>query len=323
MLGDCKVNQLSTKLGDYSKSPLSLSGVGLQACNRIIELFPSATKVDFRARFFEKGKDDNLDSNELEDNLVDGSSLTTFQIDVDPKHYQYCEYSFSLSKQLQFFYHSKAKQVILIRVKLRYNVLRSSIITTMRSDKGSLSELYRVSVIPLWDELTTHMADLCQHSERGAILQAIACKAYEIADNSLSPHHLSDVLVYMTYHWTSVQNRMSRKAYEALKETKLEPNHSTHPKRAYIALGSNLGDRFKIIETACKEMTKEGIKVLRTSLLYESQAMYVEEQPPFINGVCEVICFISISTRHRLTRYFDCRLKLHSTRRLFWLGFKK
>ena len=59
--------------------------------------------------------------------------------------------------------------------------------------------------------------------------------------------------------------------------------------RAFIALGSNLGDRVAMIEQACKEMDRTGnIRVLRTSSLWETKAMYVLDQDKFVNGVCEV-----------------------------------
>jgi hypothetical protein len=58
--------------------------------------------------------------------------------------------------------------------------------------------------------------------------------------------------------------------------------------RAFIALGSNLGDRIDAIEHACLEMEREGIKIKRTSSLFETAPMYVVDQEPFINGVCEV-----------------------------------
>lgn len=59
--------------------------------------------------------------------------------------------------------------------------------------------------------------------------------------------------------------------------------------RAYIALGSNLGDRIACIEEACRKMEEGGhIKVLRTSSLWETRAMYVLDQNKFVNGVCEV-----------------------------------
>ncbi|KAK4161905.1 Dihydropteroate synthase-like protein [Cladorrhinum sp. PSN259] len=57
---------------------------------------------------------------------------------------------------------------------------------------------------------------------------------------------------------------------------------------AYIALGSNLGDRIGWIEKACAEMDKRGIMVKRTSSLWETEPMYVLDQDRFVNGACEV-----------------------------------
>ncbi|KAI1281159.1 Dihydropteroate synthase [Xylaria sp. FL0933] len=57
---------------------------------------------------------------------------------------------------------------------------------------------------------------------------------------------------------------------------------------AYIALGSNLGDRVAMIEQACNEMDARGIKVKRTSSLWETDPMYVLDQDKFVNGACEV-----------------------------------
>ncbi|KAI1298904.1 Dihydropteroate synthase [Xylaria venustula] len=57
---------------------------------------------------------------------------------------------------------------------------------------------------------------------------------------------------------------------------------------AYIALGSNLGDRVAMIETACREMNARGIEVKRTSSLWETEPMYVLDQDRFVNGACEV-----------------------------------
>ncbi|KAI1119394.1 Dihydropteroate synthase [Nemania sp. NC0429] len=56
----------------------------------------------------------------------------------------------------------------------------------------------------------------------------------------------------------------------------------------YIALGSNLGDRVAMIEQACREMDVRGIKVKRTSSLWETEPMYVLDQDRFVNGACEV-----------------------------------
>ncbi|KAJ5673742.1 hypothetical protein N7462_009181 [Penicillium macrosclerotiorum] len=58
--------------------------------------------------------------------------------------------------------------------------------------------------------------------------------------------------------------------------------------RAFIALGSNVGDRVEMIEKACQELDRANIKVKRTSSLFETTPMYVLDQATFINGVCEV-----------------------------------
>ena len=56
-----------------------------------------------------------------------------------------------------------------------------------------------------------------------------------------------------------------------------------------------MGDRFAMIERACRLMYEhEGIRVVRTSGLWETRAMYVLEQADFLNGVCEVRYVIPI-----------------------------
>ncbi|KAG5926260.1 hypothetical protein E4U42_003476 [Claviceps africana] len=59
-------------------------------------------------------------------------------------------------------------------------------------------------------------------------------------------------------------------------------------KKAYIALGSNVGDRVAEIERACNEMDRRGIRVKRTSSLWDTEPMYVLDQDRFLNGACEV-----------------------------------
>lgn len=65
--------------------------------------------------------------------------------------------------------------------------------------------------------------------------------------------------------------------------------------RAFIALGSNVGDRISMIENACLELGRRDLKVLRTSSLYETEPMYKTDQPPFLNGVCEV-CALRVNS---------------------------
>jgi len=78
---------------------------------------------------------------------------------------------------------------------------------------------------------------------------------------------------------------------------------------AYIALGSNLGDRIGWIESACKLMSsRQDIKIHRTSCLWETEPMYVTDQGSFVNGVCEVIRTFSIclSALHYGSEHFPC-----------------
>lgn len=78
-----------------------------------------------------------------------------------------------------------------------------------------------------------------------------------------------------------------------------QPKPKTYPKMkrtAYIALGSNLGDRIGWIEKACTEMDLRGIRVKRTSSLWETEPMYVVEQDRFVNGACEVGCVSGYSS---------------------------
>lgn len=44
-----------------------------------------------------------------------------------------------------------------------------------------------------------------------------------------------------------------------------------------------------MIEQACREMEASGkIRIVQTSSLWESKAMYVLDQDNFVNGACEV-----------------------------------
>lgn len=68
---------------------------------------------------------------------------------------------------------------------------------------------------------------------------------------------------------------------------------------AYIALGSNLGDRKKYIQTALDALDRRGIQVINTSQLYESAPMYVTDQPQFLNAAC---CVLTTLEPHSLMR---------------------
>lgn len=86
---------------------------------------------------------------------------------------------------------------------------------------------------------------------------------------------------------------LSRTRYEQTKNSMIHSNLQPRWHRAYLALGSNVGDRLSMIEAACSEMNDRGIRISRTSALYETPAMYLEDQQSFINGACEVVHFPS------------------------------
>ncbi|EJU01318.1 Dihydropteroate synthase [Dacryopinax primogenitus] len=67
-----------------------------------------------------------------------------------------------------------------------------------------------------------------------------------------------------------------------------ELGESGRKHRAVIALGSNLGDRVANIERSLKLLEAAGVKVVETSFMYETAAMYVEDQPMFLNAACVV-----------------------------------
>jgi 2-amino-4-hydroxy-6-hydroxymethyldihydropteridine diphosphokinase len=64
----------------------------------------------------------------------------------------------------------------------------------------------------------------------------------------------------------------------------------TYSYRVYLAVGSNLGDRYHNIRTALRllSLDDDNIRVVRTSFLYDTEPMYVTDQPAFLNGAVEI-----------------------------------
>jgi len=59
-------------------------------------------------------------------------------------------------------------------------------------------------------------------------------------------------------------------------------------KTAYLALGTNLGDRVQNLANARRELSGEHVRVVRESSLYETEPRYVRDQPWFLNQVIEI-----------------------------------
>lgn len=57
---------------------------------------------------------------------------------------------------------------------------------------------------------------------------------------------------------------------------------------AYLALGSNLGDRAERLALAVRLLEAAGVRVLRQSTIIETEPYGVTEQPRFLNQVLEV-----------------------------------
>src|SRR5207247_8388157 len=65
-------------------------------------------------------------------------------------------------------------------------------------------------------------------------------------------------------------------------------SNRNHASKAYVALGSNLGDRTGNLLLAVRGMMEAVLVVTRVSSIYETQPVSEVEQPPFLNMVVEL-----------------------------------
>ncbi|MBM55173.1 MAG: 2-amino-4-hydroxy-6-hydroxymethyldihydropteridine diphosphokinase [Euryarchaeota archaeon] len=81
-------------------------------------------------------------------------------------------------------------------------------------------------------------------------------------------------------------------------------------RNVYIGLGSNLGDRFRTINSAIADIERElvesrSIKSLTTSNIYETEAWGMDDgTPPFLN------CVVCVETDLDLSKLLDVLLKV-------------
>jgi 2-amino-4-hydroxy-6-hydroxymethyldihydropteridine diphosphokinase len=64
--------------------------------------------------------------------------------------------------------------------------------------------------------------------------------------------------------------------------------HRNHATKAYVSLGSNLGDRAGNLLLAVRGMTHAAMAVTCLSSIYETEPLSDVEQPPFLNMVAEI-----------------------------------
>lgn len=57
---------------------------------------------------------------------------------------------------------------------------------------------------------------------------------------------------------------------------------------AYVALGSNLGDKEKNLRRALLLLVQQGVEVLKVSSFITTEPYGVTDQPQFLNAVCKV-----------------------------------
>ncbi|KAI9054430.1 hypothetical protein LZ554_001592 [Drepanopeziza brunnea f. sp. 'monogermtubi'] len=128
---------------------------------------------------------------------------------------------------------------------------------------------------------TTHSLLLLRPVSRSRIAGSTKTRRYHNASSSSSSPSST---------WTPYGLNRSKPPKPASSDlSRLTKKINNGEKRvAYIALGSNLGDRVRWIEEACTLMGKEGIRITRTSGLWETEPMYVKDQASFLNGVAEV-----------------------------------
>ncbi len=65
-------------------------------------------------------------------------------------------------------------------------------------------------------------------------------------------------------------------------------SHRNHAMKAYVGLGSNLGDRAGNLLLAVRGMTHAAMTVTCLSSIYETEPLSDVEQPPFLNMVAEI-----------------------------------
>lgn len=135
---------------------------------------------------------------------------------------------------------------------------------------------------------TTPIFSLCTRTSRyPALREAFQRRAYSRLIRTTVPTRLYPDL--RSLNGSTLQQGETKRVIMPHSRRSSSIDVRVRPRRAYIALGSNMGDRLQMIEKACHALNADSrIKIKRTSSLYETEPMYVEDQARFLNGACEV-----------------------------------
>lgn len=145
----------------------------------------------------------------------------------------------------------------------------------------------------IFQEIAESAKHLLRSSREESVLD-LARLTYRLADQQSPCKRLEEVTVSLRGSRSSkkptlkVVLKLTRAQYEQSQQSFMAYSPKSGRARAFVALGSNLGNRIDMIESACREMSDGGTEVIRTSALYETKPMYLEDQNHFVNGACEV-----------------------------------
>lgn len=86
--------------------------------------------------------------------------------------------------------------------------------------------------------------------------------------------------------------------------------------KAYVALGSNLGDRRANLQEAITRLEQAGIKIERTSTFLETEPYGVTDQPAFVNAVLAVAT--ELEPLELLRKLLAIELEMGRVRKRHW-----
>lgn len=85
---------------------------------------------------------------------------------------------------------------------------------------------------------------------------------------------------------------------------------------AYIAFGTNVGNREENINVALKMMEDRGLKIIKTSKIYVTEPYGYKDQPEFLNGA--VVVETSLSCRELLNVLLNIEKDMGRVRHFKW-----